>query len=217
MEILNIILFPLILILDVVFSFLSKLSFGNAFIAITFFACFISLILKPIQNFLVQIEKRTETKIRLIEEEYNLNAEGKSAEEKFLLRDQLYKKYSHNPFAAFKQSISFFALIPFLISVIIVFEQSTVIKTSFFLGVPLYQPDQLLYGYNLFPILMFVSTYIDASLRYKENKSAKNKFLLISIVLFFLVYNLPSSLIIFWILLNLISMASFHLKNSSLS
>jgi len=212
-DILSTILYPLIFILDAVFIFLSKLFAGNAVISIIVFAFFISLMLKPIQNYLEQIEKRTEKKIKLIEDEYNLNAAGMSAEEKFFLRDRLYKKYSHNPFAAFKQSISFFALIPFLISVIIVFDQSIIIESSFFLGVPLNSPDKLLYGFNLFPILMFVSTYIDASYRYQENKSAKNKFLFISIILFILVYNLPSSLIIFWIFLNLISMAIFHFQN----
>jgi membrane protein insertase Oxa1/YidC/SpoIIIJ len=168
--------------------------------------------LKPIQKPLRKIEARTSKIIKLIENEYNALAKGMNSEQQFILRDSLYRKHSYNPFHSIKQAISFFALIPFLISVIIIFQDSDYIQSTNAFGISLNNPDGLLFGFNLFPIIMFLSTYLDSKFRYANDQSSKNRFLVISIVLFFLVYNLPSALIIFWIFMNFINMGLFYLK-----
>lgn len=216
MDTLTLILYPFIFILDYFFSLISLALKDYPLIAIIFFACLISLILKPLQGPLRKIETNIAKKINLIEDEFNKLSINMSGEEKFFLREKIYKKYSYSPFHSFLQAISFFALIPFLISVIIVFEGSWLINNSNIFGVKLSEPDGLLFGFNLLPLLMFVGTYLDSNFRYSNDKSSKNRFLIISIVLFFLVYNMSSALILFWITMNCISMVShFYNDNES--
>lgn len=210
MEALNIILYPLVKILSIVFKFILYFFSDFPIISVLLFATSISLLLKPIQRPLRKIEKKTSDTINLIEKEYSDLSVGMNNEDAFLLRESLYKKYSFSPFESYKQAISFFVLIPFLVSVIIIFQDSSFVNNSFIFGIPLNKPDGLLFGFNLFPVLMFISTYLDSSFRYANDKKSKYKFLLISVILFFLVYNLPSVLIIFWISMNFINMIFFY-------
>ena len=212
METLRILLYPLTISLGMAFDLISSAFSNNPFLVILLFSTLISLILKPIQKPLRKVEARTSKIIKLIENEYNALAKGMNSEQQFILRDSLYRKHSYNPFHSIKQAISFFALIPFLISVIIIFQDSDYIQSTNAFGISLNNPDGLLFGFNLFPIIMFLSTYLDSKFRYANDQSSKNRFLVISIVLFFLVYNLPSALIIFWIFMNFINMGLFYLK-----
>tara|TARA_B100000963_G_C22638169_1_gene678756 strand:+ start:302 stop:949 length:648 start_codon:yes stop_codon:yes gene_type:complete len=213
MEIIKLILYPLIILLDFIFHQISSFLYAFPLLVIIVFSGIIVFVLKPIQRPLRDIEIKTTELINLIESEYATLAKGKNNEEKFLIRDELYKKYSYNPFQSFKQAISFFVLIPFLVSVIIVFEQSVFLQNSYVFGIALSEPDDILFGYNLLPIIMFLSTYLDSIFRYAKDPASKNKFLIISVVLFFLVYNLQSALIIFWISMNFINMIIFYMKN----
>lgn len=210
METLNILFYPFILILDQIFTFLTIPFFNYPIMAILFFSGFISSALKPLQAPLRKIEASTTAKINLIEEEFQKLSVDMTHEEKFYLRDELYKKHSYNPFHSIKQAASFFALIPFLISVILVFENSDFLLNSNVYGIALSQPDGLFFGFNLLPIIMFLSTYLDSRIRYSKDSSSRNKFLVISCVLFFLVYDLSSALIIFWIFLNFFNMIYFY-------
>ena len=219
MELLNYIFYPIVIILDCIFTFLTIIFINYPIVAIVIFAGFISTILKPLQKPLQKIESQTTTKINLIEQEFQQLSSGMTNEEQFYLRDRLYKKHSYNPFHSIKQAASFFILIPFLISVILIFESSAFLASSNINGVALNQPDGMLFGYNILPIIMFLSTYLDSRIRYADDSSSRNKFLVISCVLFFLVYSLSSGLIIFWISLNLINMIYFYIltKNEASS
>jgi len=213
METIKVILYPIVFLLDFIFVKISNILYDSPFFVIAIFSGLVVLLLRPIQKPLRKIELKTTELINLIENEYALLAKDKNKEEQFFLRDQLYKKYSYNPFQSLKQAISFFVLIPFLISVIIVFDQSIFLQNSYLFGFSLSEPDRILFGYNLLPVIMFLSTYLDSVFRYAQDKSSRNKFLVISVVLFFLVYNLQSALILFWILMNLINTIIFFMKN----
>ncbi|MDB9701034.1 YidC/Oxa1 family membrane protein insertase [Gammaproteobacteria bacterium] len=215
MEILHIVLYPLIVIMELMFNILTSIFLHYPLIVIFIFAVLIILMLRPLQKPLRKIEIKTTEIIKLIEDEYREKASGLSKEEQFFLRDRLYKKYSYNPFQSFKQAISFFALMPFLISVIIIFQESLFFQSSRIFGVLLSEPDRLLAGYNVLPGIMFLSTYLDSRFRYANDPASRNKFLVISLVLFFLVYNLSSALIIFWISMNLINMTYFYLSHEN--
>ena len=94
MEALNIILYPLIKILSIVFKFILYFFSDFPIISVLLFATFISLLLKPIQRPLRKIEKKTSDTINLIEKEYSDLSVGMNHEDAFLLRESLYKKYS---------------------------------------------------------------------------------------------------------------------------
>ena len=212
MDALNLILYPIVFILGYFFNFISNIFETYPLLAIILFAISIGLILKPLQKPLLEVEKTITKKINIINNEYEKLSINLNNEEKFLLKEKIYKKYSYSPFHSILQAISFFALIPFLISVIIVFEQSELINSSVIYGVELRNPDQLFFGLNILPMLMFFLTYLDSIFRYKNDGASRKKFLVISIVLFFIIYNMSSALIVFWITMNAIS-SIFYFKN----
>lgn len=214
MEFLNLIFYPLILILGYIFSLFSNIFLNYPLVAIVLFGAFISLLLMPLQKPLRAIEIRTTEVIKNIEDEFQELSKNLNREEQFFLKESLYKKHSYNPFYSIKQAASFFVSIPFLISVIILFNNSSFINSSSFFEVPLNSPDGLLFGLNLFPIIMFITTYIDSQFRYRSDPSSKTRFLLISLALFFLVYGLSSALIIFWIAMNFMNMTLFYFKKN---
>ena len=214
MEFIEIILSPLVYVLTLIFDLLASIMPSYPLLVIAVFAGSISLILRPLQKPLRKIENQTTETIKIIEEEFKNGSKNLNSEEKFYFKDELYKKYNYNPFKSFNQAISFFALIPVLISVIILFDNSEFLERASLWSFALNEPDALLYGYNILPVIMFFSTYIDSIFRYKNNPSAKNRFLVISIVLFLLVYSMPSALIIFWISMNLMSMFSFYITQA---
>ena len=216
MDTLNLILYPIIFILGYFFEFISNILGAYPLFAIILFAIFIGLMLKPLQKPLLDIEKKITKKINIINNEYNKLSSNLNNEEKFFLKEKIYKKYSFSPFHSILQAVSFFALIPFLISVIVVFEQSSLINNSVVWGVELRNSDQLLFGLNILPILMFLLTYIDSTYRYKNDEASKKRFIVISIILFFIIYNMSSALIVFWITMNAMStLLHFYKRDDS--
>lgn len=205
MDTLNLILYPIIFILGYFFEFISSILGEYPLFAIILFAIFIGLMLKPLQKPLLEIEKKIAKKVNIINNEYKKLSSNLNNEEKFFLKEKIYKKYSYSPFHSILQAISFFALIPFLISVIIIFEQSSLINNSVVWGVELRNSDQLLFGLNILPIFMFLLTYVDSIYRYKNDEASKKRFIVISVILFFIIYNMSSALIIFWITMNAMS------------
>ena len=106
METVRILLYPLTVSLGMAFDLISSAFLNNPFIVILLFSTLISLILKPIQKPLRKIEARTSKIIKLIENEYNALAKGMNSEQQFVLRDNLYRKHSYNPFHSIKQAVS---------------------------------------------------------------------------------------------------------------
>lgn len=212
MGIIESILYPFIFILSFLFEIILSQLAEYPILAISLFALIISLLLRPIQQRLREIEIRTTKKIEKINREYKRHSANLNNEQKFYLKERLYKKYSYNPFKSFNQAISFFALIPVLISVIFIFEESTFIKNTAVYGIFLSEPDKMINDYNILPIIMFLLTFVDSFFRYKNEPASRNRFLIISVVLFLIIYDLPSALIIFWIIMNAINTAFFILK-----
>lgn len=216
MDTLNLILYPIIFIFGYFFEFISSILGEYPLFAIILFAIFIGLMLKPLQKPLLEIEKKIANKVNIINNEYKKLSSNLNNEEKFFLKEKIYKKYSYSPFHSILQAISFFALIPFLISVIIIFEQSSLINNSVVWGVELRNSDQLLFGLNILPIFMFLLTYVDSIYRYKNDEASKKRFIVISVILFFIIYNMSSALIIFWITMNAMSTLMHFFKRDDI-
>ena len=92
-------------------------------------------------------------------------------------------------------------------------HHSELVGTSFLMLPDLSTPDQLAWGFNLLPIIMFLITFSDAFGRFNGNKSGFYRYLLISTVIVALVYNVPSALLIFWIGNNLVSFFIFRIRS----
>jgi len=213
MELISILLSPVIYLLNFLLDFLLWLFKEEAVPAILFFGLIVSIIMRPLQVRLSVIEKKASQKIQFINKKYELKSVGMTNEEKFRLKEKLYKKYSHSPFAALKQASSFILLIPILLSVVLVFDKHSMFDPATLFGRPISEPDGLLFGFNLLPIMMFLLTFFDSIIRHSKDSLAKRNFIIISLFLFFIIYNLPSALILFWIMMNFISMLFYYFQN----
>lgn len=215
METIEFVLYPITFILEGLFYLLVRIFNSQVLIIIPVFAILVSIIIKPIQIRLKKIEVATSEKIKKIENEIEILSSNLDSERKFHIRDQLYKKYSYSPFESIKLTLSFISLIPILLSVIIIFDDSPLLLNGLFFGEPLSDPDQLFFGVNILPIIMFLLTIFDSFYRYPNDSNLRKRFLIVAIILLAIVYNLPSSLILFWISMNLVNLFFYFLNNNA--
>ena len=131
---------------------------------------------------------------------------------KNLLKLKKYtKKINTIPYKIFKKDYPFLYYLPVLISAFLFFniniEKFDVI---FFNVINLSQPDKLLFNINVMPVLIFMANYIDSKYRFNPTKkSNQNNYLFLSLIICFLIYEMPSCLTIYWLSSSLFSMIFF--------
>jgi hypothetical protein len=178
----------------------SLLGFTDSFIL----TIFIIVILNSLITKIIEVYAKGKTKfIRefndfIQSKEFELKKKGSN---KFNFRKSLYEiheKYNYSPFYKLIDILPFLIQIPFLLSVyfsILKFEPFQ--NLSFLFVDDLSSPDGLLNGYNLLPFIMLLVNLIIVKL---ENKSILLKDLLFPFLFLFLLYEMPSALIIYWTL-----------------
>lgn len=206
LNILESILFPIILpmeaLLKLYVAALSSLGVSILLLSATF-----SFALIPAVRWGRSVENRLSQKIQKVNAEVaKLKAEYKG-EKLFLATEEVYGRYSYHPIQSIGMSASFLVSLPVLISAVCLFTADGVLDGQSFLFIrDLSEPDRLLVSINALPLLMFVITLADASIRFRDDQQSRNRFLIISVVLLLLVYNLPSGLILYWVGNNLIAL-----------
>ena len=110
-----------------------------------------------------------------------------------------YKDYYFHPIQNIYTVISFYIIFPILISAYLFFLNNiTIFDVEVLNVINLSQPDKLLGTFNLLPILIFLTNYIDSSFRYNEIKSGQNTYLAVSFFVCILIYNMPSCMTLYW-------------------
>ena len=142
-------------------------------------------------------------------------------DEQYMILNTYYRQNNYKPIYALRSSLSLLLQIPFFIAAYdFLSNEYTVLSSGFGPIANLGNPDHLLNGINLLPILMtlinVVSSYI-----YTKCQPVKSKIQLYVMALAFLVflYNRPSGLVFYWTLNNLFSLIKnifIKLKNSDL-
>ncbi len=192
--------------MQIVLSFYVQLvsSWG---IAILLLGISFSLLLLPLQSYGRKIEKKVAAKTLVVNADIQKVDQSLKGEERFLEIEKIYTNHNYHPIQQIAMGASIFVMLPVLISAILLFSNNAELAgKSFLLIQDLSTPDQLLGPINLLPLIMFLLTFIDALLRFKNDKSSLYRFLIISILLLVLVYTLPSALVLYWIGNNLTSL-----------
>jgi membrane protein insertase Oxa1/YidC/SpoIIIJ len=205
----SIVFSPIVWVLDLVLHFYRDLT-GSLGVSILLLSATFSLLLAPLQKAGMRLEKRITEKMKFVQGEVHAaKASGLKGEALFLKTERIYKEHRYHPIHAVVGGASFFAMLPILISSIILFQNSPELPGQSFLFISdLSQPDQTFGPHlNVLPFLMFGITLVDALLRYPGDRGAQVRFLVISVVLLVLVYALPSALVLYWIGSNLTSFA----------
>lgn len=182
---------------------------GSLGVSILVLSLTFSLLLLPLQKKGMQIEQRVTAKMQRVRQEVEIvRQSGRRGEALFNETELIYARNNWHPIYSIATAAGFAAMLPVLISSIILFHKwPDTIGASFLVINDLSQPDHILSGLNVLPLLMFAITFADALLRYPNDKGARVRFLAISVALLVMVYSMPSGLVLYWIGNNLTALA----------
>ena len=188
-------------ILGIYLGVCSSMGLSILFLSFTF-----ALLLLPLWKMGQRLEDRIGRKMRVVDTEVQPLKGKLAGEELFLATEKIYEKHSYHPIHSVAMGASFLVMLPVLVSAILVFSADGILVGHGFLAIKdLSQPDGLLGGLNLLPIIMFAITFIDAKLRFSDDPSSRRRFMVISVVLLVLVYSLPAGLVLYWTGSNIMS------------
>ena len=172
-----------------------------------------SLLLRPLLGVAQRKEDKLGEKIKSVDTQVQPLKETLKGEELFFAVEKVYEKNNYHPIASVGMGLSFFVMLPVLLSAILLFSDGEFLANQSFLFITdLSKPDGLLGPVNVLPLLMSAITIVDARLRYKDDIKSQMRFLVIAIVLLVLVYNLASGLVLYWTGSNIMSLVLSRLK-----
>ena len=211
MEFLATILFPLVATMKYLLNFYHELlgSWGMSIVALS---VSVSTLVLPLQKYGRRVENRIASLTSLVNAEVAKLDTSLKGEQRFEEIETIYQSHGYHPIHQIWSAASILVILPVLISAVILFNQHPEIVDSKFLFISdLSDSDGLLWGLNILPGVMFLVTMFDAFSRFSDNNSSLYKYLLLSVVIVALVYNLPSALLIFWIGNNMMSLIMFRI------
>ena len=193
------ILSPFIYIIKNYYLFMDSLLSSPA-ISIVVTSLSISVLLIPVLRVARVYEDNASIKINDIQEKLKKIPPSHNGEERFRAIEEIYNNNNYHPIQNIYTGISFYVILPILISAYLFFLNNLIIfDVDSFNIINLSQPDKLLGTINLLPILIFITNYIDSSYRYYEIKSGQSTYLLISFFVCILIYNMPSCMTLYWL------------------
>jgi membrane protein insertase Oxa1/YidC/SpoIIIJ len=205
-NVLEIILYPIVWLMQLLLEFyvylLSSVGFSILLLSLTF-----AILLKPLRQKAEDFEKRINTRMKAANEEVQALKGTMKGEELFLATEKIYNRHRYHPIHSIGMGVSFFAMLPVLLSAILLFSGDGILHGESFLFIKdLSMPDHLMGPINVLPLVMAGVTVIDAKNRFKDDKKAQYRFYFIAAVLLALVYNLSSGLVLYWTGSNIMSL-----------
>jgi YidC/Oxa1 family membrane protein insertase len=194
---------PFVWILETALQFLLNMT-GSMGLAIILMSCSVALVLTPLRRYASALEQRISIKNEEVAHDVRNIDASLRGEAKFLETEKIYKKHKYHPIQSVGLSASLFVMLPVFIAAIFVLDAAQLRGFSFLVIRDLGASDSLLFGLNFMPILVTAVTLVDSVIRFGKNSSATKRFWVIAGVLFFLIYNLPSGLLLYWLFSNLI-------------
>lgn len=212
-DIVSWIFLPVIYPMELVFNLLWGVT-GSAGGSIILLALIISILTIPLKRKARQAEDKFFALKRQVDADVKEKAAGLKGERRFEVIEKVYEGHSYHPIKSIIAGASFVVVLPFLISAIFIFGDADFLKQVSFLFVrDLSVQDGLLFGLNFLPILMLVLGIGEAVLRWRGQRDQLFRYLIISIILFVLVYPLASGLITYWISMNFWTAMIFYFAN----
>jgi len=228
----NIIIFPLIQILDLCYTFFYRI-FENHGISVIGVSFAVSILTLPLyfeaekwQNIERAVHEKLSDKVAKIKAVFQ-------GDERYMILSSFYRQNHYHPVYSLRSSIGLFLQIPFFIA-----AYSYLSKLDTLIGIPflcisnLGAPDGLLkfeikhdlfITVNILPFLMTVINF-SASVFYLKNLNTsfiqlKEKIQLFGIAIIFLIllYNSPSSLVLYWTFNNIFSLIKNILQKAKYS
>ncbi len=129
-------------------------------------------------------------------------------DEQFMMLTEYYKRNNYHPLYALRSSLSILIEIPFFIAAYHFLSNCVLLNgRSEWIFRDLSQPDQLLWGLNILPIIMTVINVISTAVYTKGAPfREKAQSYLLAVIFLLILYQSPSGLVFYWILNNLFSL-----------
>jgi len=199
----NIIIFPIIQILEFSFTFSQKL-FRETGFSVIFIGIVISVLCLPlyvVAEKWQQIERDTVKRLKPKTDKIKAVFKG---DEQYMILSAYYKQNHYHPIYALRSSFGLLVQIPFFIAAYYYLSHLQLLKGLSFLFIKdLGAPDALYsigsFSINILPIAMTLITCI-SSFIYTKGLLARDKIQLYGMAVLFLIllYNAPSALVLYW-------------------
>ncbi|MBE8158112.1 MAG: YidC/Oxa1 family membrane protein insertase [Betaproteobacteria bacterium] len=195
----GVLLWPLIAPMKALFLFYAAAanSFGWAVVLL---GATMAVLSEPLRWLGRKTESRLAEKISVIKKQTAALDKNLTGEKRFWLMEKIYKKNRFHPIHNMLAGASFIFQLPFLIAAFLMLAGGVFPAESVFGFIKdLSLPDGALgEGFNILPALVLALSLAEAQFFYAKNPDAKRKFMLIPAVIFLLIYNLPSGLVLYW-------------------
>ena len=207
-------IYPLELIYKSIYILCADLSgsYGLALIALSLCTCFA---IAPLKRLVSSAMKKEQEIQGILQPQLSAIRETSQGAERHARITRLYRRYGYHPIMAVRSILGVALQIPFLMAAYYMVEGLDILKgQSFWFLADLSQPDGLLGGVNLLPIVMTLvnlgAVFTSAQMLRKDRLQA------VAVALFFLVllYGAPSALLFYWTLNNIFSLAEGLVQRS---
>lgn len=197
-------LFPLIMLLKYLYLAIVRVS-GSYGASLLFLSLINSLIMLWLGNLIKRYPERESLVQSLMEPKLAEINKEKSPELKHKKTLALYKRYGYHPILALRSAFPLLLQLPFLFAAYHVLSNLGALQAKgFYFVADLSKPDALLWGINLFPILMTAINVITALITPGFGKKDKIQAFIIAALFLLLLYRAASALLIFWTTNNII-------------
>lgn len=207
----NIIISPIEMVIEIIFSIIYKISLnpGFAIIGVSLAINFLVLPLYKKSDELQEKERDKQAEMKPWLDYIKKNFKG---DERYLMTQTYYRQQGYKPLYALRSSVSLLLQVPFFIAAYHFLSNLGLLQGASFLFIKdLGQPDQLIpfFGMklNLLPILMTAINVVSGAI-YTRGFPIKDKLQLYGIAAIFLIllYNSPAGLVFYWTLNNIFSL-----------
>jgi len=190
---------------------------NSAVVSLLLLSLVVSIITSILVNWLTSSIKVNSTKKKLIDKKVkDFKSVFKGKELYFVVRT-LYRQHKYHPIQSMVGSLALLVQLPFFIAAYVLLKDNVVLNGANFLFIKdLLKPDNLLWGINLLPLLLFIISILGSYLIIKD-KNLRLQNILLAFVFFVVLYNMPSGLVLYWILNNIFALINLTLIRKLLS
>ena len=195
---------------------------GNHFLAICFLSLAVSLLLLPMQRLIDRIFAKSISQKNLISHLINEISDVYSGQARHYYLKTLYRQHGISTFVDLIPVLKIAIQIPFFVIMYrIMNTHPSFVGQETFLLKDLSQPDGLIpfagVGLNLLPITMFLFNLLSTWLYCEKNPKEKITLNVTNFLFLFLLYSMPSGLVLYWTVNNAISLVGHVIQRKSLS
>ncbi len=197
-------IFPIELIYKYIYLALFSLinDYGIALLALSLLNYFL---LMPL-NKLVRGISETESQMQqILAPQLQKINESSRAEQRHQRIQNLYRRYSYHPIFALRNVFPLLVQLPFLMAVYFMVSSLADLNGVGFLFISnLAQPDGILWGINIMPLLMTLVSLFNACFIVQLSKPQKKQAIAVALIFLALLYTAPSALLVYWTMNNVL-------------